>query len=171
MEGIEPTIENGAELVIKAQLNGGANCIFHAMDEDDVKAIMKHPKTMIASDGRLNELGDGHPHPRAYSTFPRVLGHYARDEKVIPLHTAVYKMTGLPAERMGLTDRGVIEEGKQADITIFNEETIIDKATFLEPHQYPEGIIHVLINGKLSVKDEQFLNQRHGKVLRGPSTK
>jgi dihydroorotase/N-acyl-D-amino-acid deacylase len=171
MEGLEPTIENGAELVIKAQLNGGANCIFHAMDEEDVKAIMKHPKTMIASDGRLNELGDGHPHPRAYSTFPRVLGHYVRDEQVIPLHTAVFKMTGLPAARMGLADRGFIEEGMHADITIFNAETIIDKATFLEPHQYPEGIIHVLVNGKLSVKDGQFLNQRNGKVLKGPATK
>ena len=171
MEGMEPTVENGAELVIRAQLNGGANCIFHAMDEDDVKAIMRHPLTMIASDGRLNKLGDGHPHPRAYSTFPRVLGHYSRDEGVIPLHTAVYKMTGLPARRMGLTDRGEIKEGYHADITIFDPQTVIDKASFLEPHQYPEGIVHVLVNGQLSVLDRQFLNQRNGKVLFGPAKK
>jgi N-acyl-D-amino-acid deacylase len=171
MEGMEPTVENGAELVIKAQLKGGANCIFHAMDEGDVKAIMKHPKTMIASDGRLNKLGDGHPHPRAYSTFPRVLGHYSRDEGVIPLHTAVYKMTGLPAQRMGLSDRGIIEAGKKADITIFNAETVIDKATFLEPHQYPEGIVHVLINGKVSIREGEFLNKRNGTVLYGPAKK
>lgn len=169
MEGLEPTIENGAELVIKAQLNGGANCIFHAMDEEDVRAIMRHPLTMVASDGRLNQLGDGHPHPRAYSTFPRVLGHYSRDQGVIPLHTAVYKMTGLPAKRMGLKDRGILKEGNYADITIFDAATIIDKATFLEPHQYPEGIIHVLVNGKYAVKDGQFLNTRNGKVLYGPA--
>jgi len=168
-EGLEPTLENGAEMVIKAQLNGGANCIFHAMDEDDVKAIMKHPLTMIASDGRLNKLGDGHPHPRAYSTFPRVLGHYSRNESVLPLNTAIYKMTGLPAKRMGLVDRGIIKEGNYADITIFDAEKIIDKATFLEPHQYPEGIIHVFINGKASIRNGQFLNARNGVILYGPA--
>lgn len=171
MEGMEPTVENGAELVIMAQLNGGAGCIFHAMEEEDVRNIMRHPFTMIASDGRLNKLNDGHPHPRAYSTFPRVLGHYSRDEGVIPLHTAIYKMTGLPAMRMGLEDRGVLKEGTYADITIFNAVTIIDKATFLEPHQYPEGIKHVLVNGKLSVTNSDFLNARNGKVLYGPATK
>jgi dihydroorotase/N-acyl-D-amino-acid deacylase len=170
MENMEPTIENGAELVIKAQLNGGANCIFHAMDENDVKAIMKHPLTMIASDGRLNKLGDGHPHPRAYSTFPRVLGHYSRDEGVIPLKTAVYKMTGLPAMRMGLVDRSVLKEGNYADITIFDAEKVIDKATFLEPHQYPVGIEYVLVNGQLSVAKGEFLNKRNGRVLYGPAT-
>ena len=171
MEGLEPTIENGAELVIKAQSKGGANCIFHAMDEEDVRAIMRHPLTMIASDGRLNKLGDGHPHPRAYSTFPRVLGHYARDEGVVPLHTAVYKMSGLPAQRMGLKDRGKIAEGYYADITVFNAQTIRDVATFLEPHQYPEGIIHVIVNGKFAVRNAEFLNSRHGKVLYGPARK
>ena len=132
---------------------------------------MKHPKTMITSDGRLNRIGDGHPHPRAYSTFPRVLGHYSREEGVIPLHTAVYKMTGLPAARMGLKDRGLLKEGMKADITVFNPETVIDKATFLEPHQYPEGIIHVMINGKMSIKDSEFLDKRNGAVLYGPAKK
>ena len=166
---MEPTVENGAELVIKAQLNGGAGCIFHAMEEEDVRNIMRHPQTMIASDGRLNKLNDGHPHPRAYSTFPRVLGHYSRDEGVIPLHTAIYKMTGLPAMRMGLEDRGILKESSYADITIFDAETIIDKATFLEPHQYPEGIKYVLVNGKLSIDNGKFLNARNGKVLYGPA--
>ena len=168
-EGLEPTHDNGAEMVIQAQINGGTGTIFHAMSEEDIKAIMKHPKTMIASDGRLNEFGDGHPHPRAYSTFPRVLGHYSRDEGVIPLHTAVYKMTGMAADRMGLLDRGKISEGMKADITIFNPEIIIDKATYLKPHQYPEGIIHVMINGKMSIENGTFLNKRNGSVLYGPA--
>ena len=110
-EGLEPTPENGAELIIQAQLHRGASCIFHAMNEIDVKKIMQHPQTMIASDGRLTPFGQGHPHPRAFGTFPRVLGKFVREEKVLDLKTAIYKMTCLPAKRMGLTDRGTLIAG------------------------------------------------------------
>lgn len=166
LKGIEATIENGAELVIEAQSNGGASCVFHAMDEEDVERIMQHPQTMIASDGRLVAPGMGHPHPRWYGTFPRVLGHYVREKKTITLPKAIYKMTKLPATTLGLKDRGQIKEGMHADIVIFNPETVIDKATFENPHQYPEGIDYVIINGQLSIDDGKFQHLKAGKVLR-----
>ncbi|RDY60260.1 N-acyl-D-amino-acid deacylase family protein [Flagellimonas nanhaiensis] len=165
-KGLEPTVENGADLVIEAQVNGGASCVFHAMDEGDVERIMKHPQTMIASDGRLVQPGMGHPHPRWYGTFPRVLGHYVREKGTLALSEAIYKMTKLPAVTLGLSDRGLIKEKMKADIVIFNPETIIDKATFEKPHQYPEGIFYVLINGQLSIDNGTFQNIKAGKVLR-----
>ncbi len=171
MEQMEPTLENGAELVIRAQVNRGASCIFHAMDEEDVVRIMQHPQTMIASDGRLVRPGDGHPHPRWYGTFPRVLGEYVRDKKVLPLETAVYKMTGLPAKRMGLKDRGLLQAGFAADITIFDPNTVADLSTYEKPHQYPSGIQYVLVNGRFAVREGIFRDVRTGQVLRGPATK
>jgi dihydroorotase/N-acyl-D-amino-acid deacylase len=166
MRGIEPSVKNGAELVIEAELNGGASCIFHAMDESDVENIMKYPHTMIASDGRLSEPGVGHPHPRAYGTFPRVLGRYVREKKVISMSEAIYKMTYLPAKAFGLKNRGLIMKGMMADITIFDEEKIIDNATFESPHQYPDGIKYVIINGEFAVDNYEFMKIKAGKVLR-----
>jgi dihydroorotase/N-acyl-D-amino-acid deacylase len=166
LKGLEPTPENGAELVIEAQVKGGASCIFHAMDEADVVNIMKHPQTMIASDGRLVKLGDGHPHPRWYGTFPRVLGHYVRERKVLSLNEAIYKMTYLPAQAMGLKKRGLIQEGYKADLTLFDPETIIDKATFEKPHQYSEGIQYVIVNGQLTVDQGIFKPTKSGVVLK-----
>ncbi len=166
-EDLAPTPENGAELIIQAQIHRGASCIFHAMDEGDVARIMQHPQTMIASDGRLTPFGKGHPHPRAFGTFPRVLGKYVREDKVLDLQTAIHKMTALPAKRMGLTDRGTLAIGNYADITIFDPTTVIDKADFQNPHQYPEGILYVLINGKMVVQKGQYFDVRAGKVLRG----
>lgn len=165
-EGMEPTVENGAELTIRAQLNGGTGTIYHAMDEKDVENIMRHPMTMIGSDGRLSQPGDGHPHPRAYGTFPRVLGLYVREKKALTLQVAIHKMTGLSAARLGLKDRGLLKEGYIADLTIFDPETIIDKSTFTDPHQYPEGIPYVLIGGKFAVENGVFLKAPIGKVIR-----
>jgi N-acyl-D-amino-acid deacylase len=165
-EGKEPTIENGADLVIQAQLNGGTGTIYHAMDEADVERIMKHPMTMIGSDGRLSQPGDGHPHPRAYGTFPRVLGYYVRDKKLLPLSEAIHKMTGLSAKRLGLTDRGIIKEGAVADLTIFDADQILDQSTFTNPHQYPLGIEFVIINGRIAVKNGNYLAVPAGKVIR-----
>lgn len=167
-EKLEPTMENGADLVIQAQLHQGAGCIFHVISEEDVRRIMKHPMTMIASDGRLSEPGKGHPHPRAYGTFPRVLGHYVREEKVLTLSQALYKMTALPAQRMGLKDRGNLKVGNYADITIFNPQTIKDQSTFENPHQYPVGIPYVLINGRIVVDRGVYKDVRAGKILRKP---
>ena len=165
-DGIEPTPENGAELVIQAQTHGGAQCIFHAIHEEDVMRIMQHPQTMVASDGRTTEFGKKHPHPRVHGTFPRVLGHYSRDKKVLPLETAIYKMTGLPAKNFKIKNRGLLREGFYADITIFDADKIIDKATFEAPHQYPEGIQYVLVNGVITLKNGKYIDVRAGRVLK-----
>ncbi len=166
VEGLEPTAEVGADLVIEAQLHRGASAIYHAMSEEDVERIMAHPMTMIASDGRITEFEKGFPHPRVHGTFPRVLGYYSRDKGVMALEEAIRKMTSLPAMRIGLEDRGELRVSAFADIVVFDAETIIDKATFTEPHQYPEGVIHVLVNGKFALKAGEFFDVRNGEVLR-----
>lgn len=166
MDGKKPTIENGAEYVIKGQRNGGASCIYHAMEEKDIEKIMQHPLTMIASDGRLSSPGIGHPHPRSYGTFPRVLGKYVREKKLLSLQEAIYKMTFFPAKTYGIENRGQLKKGLKADLVIFDPNNIIDKATFIQPHQYPIGISHVLVNGKWSIKNGEFLNKMNGVILR-----
>ena len=165
-EGMESTPQTGAELVIEAVRRGGASAIFHAMSEEDVERIMAHPFTMIASDGRLTEPGNGHPHPRWYGTFPRVLGYYARDKGIISLEAAVRKMTALPAERMGVRLRGQIREGWFADVVVFDPARVQDLATFEEPHQYPIGIPWVIVNGKPAVENGEYRDIRSGRVLR-----
>ena len=166
LRGIEPTTKNGAKLVIEAQLRGGANCIFHAMDESDVINIMKHPQTMIASDGRLANYGVGYPHPRCYGTFPRVLGRYVRENKILTLKEAIHKMTFLPANAMGLKDRGLIQKGYKADLTIFDSDEIIDNGTYENPHQFPTGISYVIVNGKIVIDESKFKAIKPGVVLK-----
>lgn len=165
-ERLEPTMETGAGLVLEAMRRGGANAIFHVLDERDVERIMQHPMTAVASDGRLSSPGDGHPHPRAYGTFPRVLGEYVRVRGVLELDDAVRRMTLLPAARLGLTDRGRIGEGMRADIVLFDPATVSDRATFAAPHQYPDGIPYVIVNGELAVDAGRFTATRAGTVLR-----
>lgn len=163
--GMAPTAESGAQLVLEAQLKGGGNAIYHVLDEQDVRRIMVHSQTMIASDGRLSQPGDGHPHPRAYGTFPRVLGEYVRAQQLLPLHTAVHKMTQMPATRLGLTDRGVLRAGAIADVVIFDAATVRDQATFTEPHQYPVGIETVVVNGTIAVENGTPTGARAGRVV------
>ena len=163
---LAPTPEHGAALVIEAQRNGGANAIYHVLDEADVRRIMRHPQVMIASDGRLSTPGDGHPHPRAYGTFPRVLGHYVRSERVLTLEQAVHKMSGMPAARLGLRNRGVLRDGAAADVVVFSASTIADRAMFDAPHQYATGIDAVIVNGVPAVLNGRYQDVRPGKVLR-----
>lgn len=165
-KGLEPNFSNGAELVIEGQLNGGASCIFHAIGEEDVKRIMQHPLAMVASDGGLAQPGRGHPHPRSYGTFPRVLGYYVREGQVISLELALAKMTSMPADRLGLSDRGYIKEGMLADITIFDPETVDEGGTFEDPHHYPMGIPYVIVNGSVTVDQSEMTENRAGRVLR-----
>ena len=166
MRGLASTPETGAELVIEAVRRGDVSAIYHVLDEGDIVRIMRHPQTMIASDGRLVQPGEGHPHPRWYGTFPRVLGEYVRERRVLSLEEAVRKMTAMPAARLGLTDRGRIAEGMRADITVFDPERVEDRATFIEPHQYPAGIPFVMVNGRLAVDQGRFVDARAGQVLR-----
>ncbi|MGZ8456800.1 MAG: N-acyl-D-amino-acid deacylase family protein [Gemmatirosa sp.] len=163
---LQPTPENGATLVLEAVRRGGANAIYHVLDEGDVARIMRHPQTIIASDGRLSRPGDGHPHPRAYGTFPRVLGRYVREQRLLPLAVAVHKMTGMPAARLGLRDRGVLRVGAMADLVVFDTATVCDQATFEAPHQYPVGIPTVIVNGVVAVDAGAPTGARAGRVLR-----
>jgi dihydroorotase/N-acyl-D-amino-acid deacylase len=162
---LAPTPENGASLVLEAMMNGGGNAIYHVLDEQDVRRIMASPFTMIASDGRLSQPGDGHPHPRAYGTFPRVLGEYVREQRVLTLPAAIHKMTQMPATRLGLRDRGVLRTGAFADVVVFDAATVKDQSTFTEPHQYPTGIETVVINGRLAVVAGKPTGTRAGRVI------
>ena len=165
-QGRAVTIESAAELIMELQEKGGCQAIYHAMHEDDVINIMRHPRTMIAADGGVETPGNGHPHPRNYGTYPRVLGRYVRELGVLPLHTAIHKMTLMPAERIGLDDRGRIESGAVADMVVFDPSNIADKATFTDPHQYAEGMIHVIIAGEAVLRDGRMTGARPGRVLR-----
>ncbi len=170
-EGLKPTPGNAVGLIIQAQLNGGAQMIYHVMHEDDVNRIMQHPKTMIASDGKLSQPGENHPHPRSYGTFPRVLGKYVREKNVISLSEAIKKMTSMPANLLGLTDRGKIVEGCKADLVIFDPEKIKDRATFEEPHQYSQGIETVIINGKVCLENNKLTGITSGKLITSSNKK
>jgi N-acyl-D-amino-acid deacylase len=136
--------------------------------QDDINHILGHPLGVPITDGMaLAPYGPlSHPTmPRSYGTFPRVLGRYARDWGVLSLETAVQKMTSIPAERMGLSDRGILQPGLCADITLFNPETIIDRETYENPHAFPEGIEYVMVNGQLVVERGSQHEVRPGKVL------
>ncbi len=110
-------------------------------------------------------LGKRKCHPRSYGTFPRVLGKYVREEGVLTLEEAVRKMSGLPAERFGLADRGVIREGAWADLVLFDANTVIDRATFGDPHQYPAGIPYVIVNGQVVIDGGEHTGALPGRVL------
>mgnify|MGYP001822032720 CR=1 FL=1 len=165
-EGLEPNAVNGAELVMRAQLTGGGTAIYHAMDEKDVERIMAHPMTMIGSDGRLVNMGEGWPHPRWYGTFPRVLGTYVREKGVISLPTALHKMTTIPADRLGLGNRGRLQEGNIADLAIFDPDEIKDNSEFTDPHHYPSGMEYVVVNGAVTIENGDITEARNGRLLR-----
>lgn len=165
--GVGPSLEAAAKLVIEGELKGGASMIYHVIDEGDVRRIMTHPQTMIASDGRLTGPGDGVPHPRAYGTFPRVLGEYVRVQRLLTLEQAVHKMTGLPATRLGLQgQRGCVAVGCFADIAVFDADRVGSPATFTQPHQYAVGIPFVVVNGQVVVDSGQLTAARPGRALR-----
>jgi|Deesub1362B_J571_1020462.scaffolds.fasta_scaffold00641_12 N-acyl-D-amino-acid deacylase len=171
MQGKKPTVENGAELIIEIQKKGGAQGVFFQMDEKDVEQLMKLPFNMIASDGGIQELGVGVPHPRNYGTFPRVLKRYVREKGVISLEEAIRKMTSLPAQTLRIKNRGLIREGMYADITIFNFDKITDKATFKKPHQYPKGIMYVIVNGEPVIEKGKYNGKLPGMIIYGPGKK
>jgi dihydroorotase/N-acyl-D-amino-acid deacylase len=165
--GVGESLEAAAKLVLEGELNGGASMVYHVIDEGDVRRIMAHPQTMIASDGRLARPGEGVPHPRAYGTFPRVLGHYVREQGVLTLEQAVHKMTGMPARRLGLDgERGCVAVGCAADVTIFDAARVGSRATFTDPHHYADGIPFVIVNGTIVVDGGTFGEARPGRVLR-----
>jgi dihydroorotase/N-acyl-D-amino-acid deacylase len=157
LRNTEVTMENAAELVMDLQSAGGCSAVYHGMSMQDVDRIMLHPKTMIASDGGIIVPGVGVPHPRNYGTFARVLGHFSRERGLLPLSSAIHKMTRMPADRIGLAGRGRIEIGAFADISVFDAAKIIDTATFEEPH---------LVNGTAVLLEGRMTGARPGRVLR-----
>ncbi len=167
--GLPNTTRTGIQLVIELQMKGGFSAIYHSMHEDDVKRIMQHPWAMFETDGDLVGYGIGFPHPRSYGAFPRVLARYVRELGVLTLEEAIRKMTSLAADQIGQTERGRIGEGMFADITVFDAETIKDRATFTDPHQYPFGIRHVLVNGVPVIREGALTGAKPGRVLRGPA--
>jgi N-acyl-D-amino-acid deacylase len=169
--GLPVTIENAADTALWIVERGGCSGIFHAIEEEDLQRILRHPATMIGSDGEIPIFGTANPHPRSYGTFVRVLGRYVRDLKTITLEDAVRKMSAFPAQRLGLADRGVLREGMKADIAIFNPDTIRDLATFERPHQYAEGVDYVIVNGQVAFEGGKMTAARPGRILFGPSTK
>lgn len=139
-----------------------AGAIYFQMHEDDVRRVLQHPSSMVGSDGLPC---DPNPHPRLWGTFPRVLGHYSRDEKLFPLTTAIHKMTGMSAWRFGLTGRGLVREGNFADLVIFDPQKINETGTFQNPKQTADGIEHVFVNGVLTWSHKQMTGLRAGKFL------
>jgi N-acyl-D-aspartate/D-glutamate deacylase len=133
------------------------------MDEADLRTVLKHPATMIGSDGIP---GTGKPHPRLYGTFPRVLARYWREGGLLGLEEAVCKMTGLPAQVLGLADRGSLRVGNKADLAIFDPAEIVDTATYSEPMSYPHGMRWVLVNGRVAVEDGTVSDGGAGRLLR-----
>jgi N-acyl-D-amino-acid deacylase len=166
--GLDVTVDNAAEATIWLVEQGGCSGIFHAISEEDIERILKYPATMIGSDGEVPIFGRANPHPRSYGTFARVLGVYVREKHDLTLEDAIRKMTSLPANRLKLTDRGVLRPGMKADIVVFDPATVRDTATYTQPHQYAEGFAHVVVNGQIVFERGEMTPARPGRVLYGP---
>jgi len=155
--------EDTARRVVEAE---GEACfvVVFSMDEADVRTVMAHPTTMIGSDGV--PAAGSKPHPRLYGCFPRVLGHYTRDERVLDLPTAIHRMTGMPATKFQLADRGAIREGAFADLVVFDPERIRDTATYEDPRRFPDGIRAVFVNGVAVAREGAHTGARPGRAVR-----
>ena len=155
-------------IALMAEEGGSINGIFHAMSEEDVRLVMRQPWVAVASDGSaINLDARGVPHPRNYATAARVLGHYVRDEGVLGLEDAVRKMSSLPAQILGLADRGLIREGFAADVVVFNPDEVTPTNSFEAPKSYSVGVTHVLVNGVLVIDQGEHTGARPGRPIRG----
>jgi len=145
------------------------DAIFFSMNEGNLREILKKDYVMPGSDasvwGTSGSLAKGKPHPRAFGTFPRFIKKYAMEQKLFEIEAAVKKMTAFPAEKLGIADRGRIRKAFKADIVIFDLDKIADRATYDDPHQYPDGILSVMVNGKWVVHENNFTDEKPGKVL------
>ena len=153
------------DAAIELVLMGGPGVISFNQSDEDVEYFMQKPYVMTGSDGSVQVLGDALPHPRSYGTFPRKIRRYVLDKKLLTMEQAIRSASGLPAEMLGFAERGQIKEGYIADVVVFDPETIADKATFDDPHQYSEGILHVLISGVSIIKNGEFTGALAGSPL------
>jgi N-acyl-D-amino-acid deacylase len=164
--GRRVSFETAAETAIEIEQQGGCQAVYHAISEEDVERILRSPYTMIGSDGEIPEFGQGAPHPRSYGTFARVLARYVRERNVVTLEDAIRKMSGYPAARLRLLDRGSLRPGMKADIVIFDPTKIQDRADYSNPHQYAEGVRELIVNGQLVISSGQLTKARPGRVLK-----
>jgi len=155
-----------ADMAMELLATGGAGLVSFNMHDDDIALLMQQPWTMTCSDGSITHMGNGVPHPRWYGTFPRKIRKYVIEEGVIDLPTAIRSMTSLSAAVMGLPDRGLLEPGKVADVVVFDLERVTDRATYTDPHQLSEGMVHVIVNGEFAVDNGEFADGMSGRVLR-----
>ncbi len=166
-EHVDP-YELSVELLLRE--DGDVGMVGFGMDEEGTEMVLRWDRTMVASDAGASqpwgEPGQSRPHPRAYGTFPRAIARYVRERHVVTLPEMIRKMTSLPAAKLGLTDRGLLAKGNAADIVLFNADTIADRATFLEPHQFPVGIPYVIVNGVVVIDKEVNTGAMPGRVLR-----
>lgn len=165
--GTEVTVHNGAEVLVDLVAHDAMG-INHTLDDSpggDVERVMLHPFTSIASDGTVFEFGKDNPHPRSYGCFPRVLGLYVRERKVLKLEEAIRKMTSLPAERLGWKQRGTLAVGNWADVVVFDPATIAEMSTFIEPHRHSVGVSNVLIHGTVVLRDGKMTDELPGRPL------
>jgi dihydroorotase/N-acyl-D-amino-acid deacylase len=165
--GHKPTVESAAATALWIVERGGCQGIFHAIGDEDLDRIIGHAATMIASDGEIPAFGVASPHPRSYGTFARVLAVYARERGLLSLPEAVQKMSAFPAQRLGLLDRGLVRPGMKADLVIFDPARVRDLATYEKPHQYAEGLTHVIVNGQSVYENGSMTSARPGAVLYG----
>ena len=167
--GLPVSAATGVKLGIELQLKGGFTAIYHMMDEQDVVRIMKDPRAMFETDGDPIGYGRGFPHPRSYGAFPRVLARYVREQKVLTLEDAIRRMTSLSMQQIGQKERGVIREGMFADVVVFDFDKIEDLATYQDPHRFSFGLVHILVNGQLVLRDGSLTGSKPGRVLKGPA--
>jgi len=164
--GEKHTAKQEAETIIQMMEKGGASMVFHGMSEADVKAIMRYPFNMFASDASIRVYKEGNPHPRGYGTNARVLKKYVREENVLSLEEAVRRMTSLPAQKFGFTNRGLLRQNFAADIVLFDEAVVGDRAEYKNPHQYAVGFNYVIVNGVVTVDAGVHTGARAGVTLR-----
>lgn len=163
------TWEAQAETLLDIITSGGARMVFHSIDENDVRYIAQYPNTMFASDSGIRLFGQDTPHPRGYGNCARALAKYVRDDKVLRLEDAIRRMTSLPAQRMGLSDRGLLRPGMAADIAVFDLAKVKDASTYESPHAYSQGFAYVLVNGTPVLNEGIMTGAMPGKVLYGPA--
>jgi N-acyl-D-amino-acid deacylase len=163
--GRKNNLKTEAELIMDMVDKGGAQMIYHRMYEADVENILRYPNTMIASDAGIVKFGENVPHPRGYGSNARVLGRYVRERKILTWEDAIRRMTSLPAQRFKLNDRGLIRNGYAADLVIFDENTVSDRATYAQPHAYSVGFSYVLVNGETVIENGKHSGARNGQIL------
>jgi N-acyl-D-amino-acid deacylase len=169
--GTDAEIETILDMMVeggKAGNEQGASVIYHYMSMDDVDTIFRYPNAAVASDGTIMAYGRGQPHPRSYGTNARVLADFVREREILTLEDAIRRMTSLPARTFSFHDRGIVRPGFVADLVVFDPETVADKATFENPHQYSEGFDYVIVNGVAVVADGELTDERSGRFVKGP---